>query len=65
MYYLAIRNLGIEKCIDKNNNDIYEDGQFFSCLPDFTFVRNRIVRTIQIRCIEIPGPVFSATVYSD
>jgi hypothetical protein len=65
MYYLAIRNLGIEKCIDKNIDDIYEDGQFFSYLPDFSFARNRIVKSIKIRCIEIPGPVFNATVYSD
>ncbi|MBK7711071.1 MAG: hypothetical protein IPN67_16390 [Bacteroidales bacterium] len=65
MYYLAIRNMGIEKCIDKNTEDIYEDGQSFSYLPDFSFVKTRIVKSIKIKCIEIPGPVFNATVYSD
>jgi hypothetical protein len=65
MYYLAIKNLGIEKCIDKNIEDIYEDDQYYSYLPDFFFVKNRIVKYIKIRCIEIPGSVFNATVYSD
>jgi hypothetical protein len=65
MYYLAIKNLGIEKCIDKNINDIYEDGQYYSYLPDFYFVKTNIVKRLRIKCIEIPGPVFNATVYSD
>jgi hypothetical protein len=65
MYYLAIRNLGIEKCIDRNNNDIYEEGQFYSFLPNLSFVKNSTVKTIKIRCIEIPGTLFTATVYSD
>jgi hypothetical protein len=65
MYYLAVKNLGIEKCIDKNKNDIYEDDQYYSYLPDLFFVKTRIVRHIKIRCIEIPGADFNATVYSD
>jgi hypothetical protein len=65
MYYLAVKNLGIERCIDKNKDDIYEDDQYYSYLPDLYFVKIRIVRQIRIRCIEIPGPVFNATVYSD
>jgi hypothetical protein len=65
MYYLAIKNLGIEKCVDKNVEDIYEDGQYYSFLPDFFFVKNKIVKPVKIRCIEIPGPVYNAIVYSD
>jgi hypothetical protein len=65
MYYLTIKNLGIEKCIDKNVEDIYEDGQYYSYLPNFFFVKNRIVKFIKIKCIEIPGPEFNAIVYSD
>jgi hypothetical protein len=65
MYYLAIKNLGIEKCIDKNVEDIYEDGQYYSFLPDFFFVKDKIVKSVKIRCIEIPGPVYNAIVYSD
>ena len=65
MYYLAIMNLGIEKCIDKNNEDIYEDDQYYSFLPDFFFVKNKIVKSIKIKCTETPGRVFNAIVYSD
>jgi deoxyadenosine/deoxycytidine kinase len=65
MYYLTIKNLGTEKCIDKNIEDIYEDDQYYSYLPDFYFVKNRTVKLIKIKCIEMPGPVFDATVYSD
>jgi deoxyadenosine/deoxycytidine kinase len=65
MYYLTIKNLGKERCIDKNVEDIYEDDQYYSYLPDFFFVKNRIVKLIKIKCIEMPGSVFDATVYSD
>jgi hypothetical protein len=65
MYYLAIENLGIEKCIDKNSDDIYKDDQYYSFLPDYYFVRTRIVKYIKIKCIEVPGSVFNATVYGD
>ncbi len=50
MYYLAITNMGVEKCIDRNTDDIYEDGQYYSFLPDFFYVKNKIVRSIKIRC---------------
>ncbi len=65
MYYLVIKNLGTEKCIDRNVDDIYEDGQYYSWLPDFSFARDTMVRCITIKCIEIPGPVFNAVIYSD
>jgi hypothetical protein len=65
MYYLATKNLGVEKCIDKNTENIYEDGQYYSFLPDFFYVKNKIVRSIKIRCIEIPDKVFHAVIYSD
>jgi hypothetical protein len=65
MYYLAIKNLGVEKCIDKNVSDIYEDGQYYSYLPDLYFVKVKLVKRVIIKCIEIPGPLFNAIVYSD
>ncbi len=65
MYYLAIKNPGIEKCIDKSVTDTYEDGQYFSYLPDLYFVRVKLVKRVAVRCIEIPGPVFNAIIYSD
>ena len=65
MYYLAIKNLGIEKCIDKNHDNIYENDQYYSFLPDLDFKKNKIVKRVRIKCIEIPGTIFIATVYSD
>lgn len=65
MYYLAITNMGVEKCIDRNTDDIYEDGLYYSFLPDFFYVKNKIVRSVEIRCLEIPGKVFHAVIYSD
>jgi hypothetical protein len=65
MYYLTIKNLGVEKCIDKNIDDIYEDGQYYSYLPNFAFAGEKIVKHIKIKCIEIPGPLYEAIVYSD
>ncbi len=55
----------MEKCIDRNHLDIYEDGQYYSCLPDLSFVRGSLVRIIKVKCLEIPGTLISATVYSD
>ena len=65
MYYLIIRNLGIEKCIDRNEADIYEEGQYYSFLPDYFYVKNNFVRKLQIRCSELPGTVADAVVFSD
>jgi len=65
MYYLVIKNLGIEKCIDKNRNDIYENDQYYSCLQDLCFVKNKMIRRIKIKCTEISGTILNATVYSD
>lgn len=65
MYYLTVKNLGTEKCIDRNEEDIYRNGQYYSFIPDLGRKGNRIVREIEIRCVEVPGPRFSAVVYSD
>ena len=65
MYYLVVKNLGVEKCIDKNKDDIYENGQSYSFNQDLYFERNKIVKKIMIKCNEITGALFDATVYSD
>lgn len=65
MYYLAVQNLGIEKCIDKNIDDIYENNQYYSYLTDFSYVKNKLIKRIKIKCVEMPGPDFNAIVYSD
>jgi hypothetical protein len=65
MYYLLIRNLGIEKCIDRNEEDIYKEGEYYSFLPEYFFVKTNFVRQLRIRCTELPGTIADAAVYSD
>ena len=65
MYYLVINNLGVQKCIDKNKNDIYENDQYYECVQDLEFIKNKIIKKIKINCTEIPGSIIKATVYSD
>lgn len=65
MYYLVIKNLNNEKCIDKNKNDIYTSGGSFSCLKTMAFNKTNFVRKIKIRCKEDPSYPIDAIVYSD
>lgn len=65
MYYLTIVNLGREKCIDKNHDDIYENDQSYSFLPDLYFERKKMVKKIVINSTELPGRPFHAIVYSN
>ena len=65
MYYLVIMNLGVQKCIDKNKNDIYENDQYYECLKDLEFIKKKIIKRIKINCTEIPGSILNATVFSD
>lgn len=65
MYYLIIKNFGIERCIDSNETDIYIDDQYYSCLPDLDYNKTVFKRTIRIRCTELPDRRISANIYSD
>ena len=65
MYFLVIKNLGVEKCIDINKDDIYENGQHYKCNLDLDFVKNRMVKNIRISCTGLPRSVINAIVYSD
>ncbi len=65
MYYLVIKSLNNEKCIDKNKDDIYASGGRFNCQKTMAFNKTNFVRNIQIRCIEDPSHQIDATVYSD
>ena len=33
MYYLIVRNLGAPRCVDRSEEDLYEDGMSFDCTP--------------------------------
>jgi hypothetical protein len=67
MYYLVIENLGKKKCIDKNESDIYKDGQIHNCLRKLTFDEDgkEICGMVKIRCVADPGKQITATVFCD
>ena len=63
MYYLVVQNLGVQRCIHRDEEDIYSDGMSFSCTPDLEFPGGDLVREISIICIEVPDPPLKASVY--
>lgn len=65
MYYLIINILGVERCIDKNRNDIYRDDQTYNCHADNDFRKKTLIREINIYCNEFPDDEIVAKVYSD
>jgi hypothetical protein len=65
MYYLVVKNFGVEKCIDINENDVYRDDQYYSCQPDLDYSKKIFKRSLWIRCTESPDTKISASVYSD
>jgi hypothetical protein len=67
MYYLVKETMGRKRCIDINENDIYDDGQFYDCLKLLPFDEScaKFERSVQIRCINAPGRKTSVDVYKD
>lgn len=65
MFYLVIKNLNFEACIDKNSKDIYADGNIYNCHRTLSYTRKNIVKNIRIRCLEDPSVTVDAIVYSD
>jgi len=66
MYYLVIKNLGVERCIHQSEEDIYVDGMAFGCILDLGFYPERFVRVISVVCIEdVPEGSIKAKIYSD
>jgi hypothetical protein len=67
MYYLVKETLGRKRCIDINENNIYDDGQIYDCLKMIPFDENSVEyqRSVQIRCISAPGRKTTADVYKD
>lgn len=65
MYYLVIKNLGVEKCIDKNTDDIYNSNQSYHCKQSLSFEKKELIRRIKIRCTGLPGRLINAVVYKD
>jgi hypothetical protein len=65
MYYLVVKNLGVEKCIDMNEEDIYTKNSFYNCQQALTLVKKEFVKKIKISCTGLPGSVINAKVYRD
>ncbi len=65
MYFLVVQNLGLERCIHRGEEDIYNDGMTFSCIPDLAFPGGDVVREVSILCSEVPDPALVAKVYRD
>lgn len=65
MYYLVVKNLGVERCIHLNTKDDYTDGMPFDCTTGLDFPGGEPVRKIHIRCTEAPDPPLPAIVYRD
>ncbi|HER07953.1 MAG TPA: hypothetical protein ENO20_03490 [Bacteroides sp.] len=62
MYYLVVKNLGVERCVDRNEEDIYQDGMCFDCRLDLHCPGTQIVREIEITCNELPDERIRARV---
>jgi len=65
MYYLVVKNLGVEKCIHLSEKDLYTDGMSFICTSGLEFPGGELVRKVRIRCTEAPDPLLTAGVYRD
>jgi hypothetical protein len=65
MFYLVIRNMGNERCIHKNKNNIYTSGKSFNCLNSLSFNKTNHIGKVQISCVEDPSSTMEATIYSD
>jgi len=65
MYYLTIKNLGVERCIHQSEEGMYMDGMSFSCTPNLPFGGGNFIKEIRITCPEVPESSMRARVYSD
>lgn len=65
MYYLVIKNLGIEKCIDTNTEDLWVSGETFDCRKESEFIKGTLIRKIFIRCSHNPFTKVLASVWRD
>ncbi|MFO7933139.1 MAG: hypothetical protein R6U78_03560 [Bacteroidales bacterium] len=65
MYFLVVKNLGVERCVDRNEEDIYEDGMSFDCRLDLDCPGKQFVREVEITCNELPEEKITARVFSD
>jgi hypothetical protein len=65
MYFLLVKNLGVERCVDRNGEDVYHDGMSFDCRLDLECTGSEFVREIEISCNELPDKSIRARVVRD
>jgi hypothetical protein len=65
MYYLVIKNLGIEKCIAVNEEDTWVSGETYDCRRESEFKKGNLVRRIFIRCSQNPYAKVLAAIWHD
>ena len=65
VFYLVVRILDEEKCIDSNASDIYADGDMFNCLRSLPFSKKRFLRKITVSCTQDPSVKAEASVYTN
>jgi len=65
MYYLIVRNLGSPRCIERNEEDVFEDGMTFDCTQHMECEAREFVKEVEIICSEHPGIELIAMVFRD
>ena len=65
MYFLVVKNLGVERCVDRDEEDIYQDGMSFDCRMDLDCQGQEFIREVEITCNELPGQRIKARVFRD
>ena len=63
MYCLVVKNLGVERCIDTNKDDIWESMSYYDCTKYFECRKVRKIRQFYIRCVQNPETRKLATVW--
>jgi hypothetical protein len=64
-FYLVIKYIGTEKCIEKNINDVFASGNSYNWKNSLAFNKTNFIKNVQIRNIDDPAETLEATVYSD
>jgi len=67
MYYLVIQTMGLKKCIDVSNENVYESEHLYDCLQSKPFddEGKKALSVIFIRCTSAPEFLRRAIIYSD
>jgi len=65
MFYLVIKNLGVERCVERNALDIFKGKISADCGNSYEFKKGKLVRKVVVRCKNPPHAELEGLVYSD